>query len=164
MIDFNLTDYLAYKAYWQKIAKENKLIGETNYLHGEVEVGQTEAGEWKGKKLWAWPSDRARGNDPGDNLLLMREGTIWIGGSSSSDKFADEDTYYASCETIMKQVLSKINKDVADQLLATQFNSHILERADMMLGSTKFIGCRLTFTFMDTDGFEYNEDDWDLEE
>jgi hypothetical protein len=162
MIDFDLTDFLAYKAYWQKIAKEHKLIGEANYIHGELEVGQSEASDWKGKKLWAWPAARGRGNDPGDNLSLTREGSIWVGGVSDSEKYADEDTFYASCELIMKQILSKINKDQADQLLATQFNSHVVQRSDMDLSGTRFIGCELVFTYMDFDGFEYNEDHWNL--
>lgn len=160
MIVFDLTDYLSYKAYWQQIASTNKLIGNANYLFGEVEVGQNEASEWKGKKLWAWPSVRGRGSDPGDNLSLTREGSIWVGGPCDSDKFADEDTYYAACEAIMKQILSKLNKDQADQLLATQFNAYVMQRSDMDLSGTKFIGCELTFTYSDYDGFEYDPNDW----
>lgn len=161
---FDLTDCASYKAYFAKLAKESKLLGESQYLFGDVEVGQSEASEWKGKKLWAWPSERARMQDQlSDNLYLTREGSIWIGGGAP-EKFADRDTYYQECEAIVKKLLSKINFDRSESLLSTNFSSYTMQRADMMLGGSPFIGCELILNWDDPDGFEYDEDDWNLPE
>ena len=159
---FDLTDYASYKAYFLKLATENKLLGATQFLFGDVEVGQSEASEWKNKKLWAWPAESGRmEGEISDNFHLNREGSLWLGGPAP-DKFADRDTYYNECEVIMKQLITRIIDDRQNDLLATEFINSQLKRQDMMLSATPYIGCEFTFTFRDFSGFIYDEDEWNL--
>lgn len=159
-IPFNLSDAASYKAYFLAIATSNKLLGANQYLYGDIEIGQTDAADWHGKKLWAWPAQRARGAGQNDNYFLTRDGTIWIGGPCVSEKFSDEDDFYFACEAIMKQILSKLIKDFTDAGMSTNFRGYTLQRSDMQISATKFIGCELLFSFDDPDDFEFDENDW----
>lgn len=162
-IEFDLSDAKSYKEYFRSIAAKNKLLAAESaspFLYGDIEIGQSEAAIWKGRKLWAWPANQARGSGQNDNYFLSREGTIWIGGPCNSEKFEDEDEYYFATERIMKQVLSRIIMDFSESRLAPGFLTSAIQRSDMNISATKFIGCELTFTFADPDGFEYNEDEW----
>src|SRR5690606_17413600 len=101
--------------------------------------------------------------NPGDNLHLYREGSVWFGGSPASEKFDDEDAFYAHCEAVMKQVITFMQKDYAEARLATDLAGATLQRSDMLLRGTKFIGCELLFSFIDNSSFEFNEDQWNEE-
>lgn len=159
MNSLQLTDFASYKEYWRTLCEENKQLGPGQYLFGDVDVAQSDAAEWKGKKLWAWPSTRGR-MQGSDNHILDREGTIWIGGVSASEKFDDEDAYYAACEKLMKQILSRLIYDLENAFVATVFTSYQVQRADMKFSGTDFIGCELIFTFQDPDDFEYLPEEW----
>jgi hypothetical protein len=159
-IQFDLTDAKKYKAYFKLVTEKNKLLGLNKFMYGEIEIGQQEAASWKGRRLWAWPATRSRGSSQTDNYYLNREGTIWIGGASPSEKNDDKDEWYFECERIAKQILSRMFSDFAEAKLATSFSSYTLTRQDMTIGATTFIGCELVFTFADPDGLEYNADDW----
>lgn len=163
MESLDLTDFESYKAYFQQVCTENKLLGANQFLFGDVEVGQSDAASWKGKKLWAWPSQRGRMSDQ-DNYLLTREASVWVGGPSGSERFDDEDAFYAASEKLMKQILSKLIKDIEEAIISTPFTSYTLQRADMDLGGTRMIGCELLLTWHDPEGFEYKEDEWVTEE
>lgn len=157
---FTLSDIANYKAYFAQLASQSVHID--GYIFGDVEVGQKEADSWTGLKLWAWPADRSRLNDTlSDNYILGREATIWIGGPCASDKYADEDTFYAEVEAIMKKVIGRLTVDQYQGNLGIQFNGNQINRADMSFSSTKLIGCEYIFTILDPDGFEYNEADWE---
>ena len=161
MLIFDLSNFAQFKAYFTLLATQNKSVD--GFLFGDVEVGQNEARDWTGKKLWAWPPNRGRMLDArSDNYLLNRDGSIWIGGHSGSDKFEDEDAFYNSCEVIMKQVVAKMIVDRMEAKLSTDFNGHTIQRADLQISATKFIGCEYVFTWHDPTGFEYNEDDWEI--
>lgn len=160
-IEFDLSDAESYKLYWETIATKNKLLGADKYLYGDMEIGQHEAARWKGRKLWAWPATRLRGSLPPDNYFFNREGTVWIGGPSPA-KFEEQDTYYFECEKLAKQVLSKVLADYTDAKLAINFITVVLDRSDMIIGATKFIGCEIMFTFSDPNDLEYDENDWNL--
>jgi hypothetical protein len=158
---FDLSDFENYKAYFQQLATEHLDIGANNFLFGDVEVGQNEAREWQGKKLWAWPSQRGRMSDSNaDNYLLNREGSVWLGGPAQAETFADTDTYYNDCEKLAKQIVARIIKDKQDAKLSTSFSSITIQRADMKLGATDFVGCEILITWVDPTGFEYDETKW----
>lgn len=160
---FDLSDLSKYKAYFALIASQHKSLGADKFIFGDVEVGQSEAAEWSGKKLWALPADKSRLQDQlSDNLILAREATIWVGGSSASEKFEDEDAFYVECETIIKQIISRMMVDKYEGKLSTPFANASIQRADMMISSTHFIGCEFVFTILDPTGFEYSEGDWNL--
>jgi len=156
---FDLSDAASYEAYFLAIA--NKRVGENQYLYGDIEIGIEDSADWKGKKLWAWPTVRARGAGENDNYYLTREGTIWLGGPCTSEKHADEHTWYFDCEAEMKKILSKLIFDFTESKLSTRVSGYTLQRSDMTIGSTKFIGCELIFTFDDPDNLEYDETDWE---
>lgn len=159
-MNFNLSDHTSYKAYFLAIATSNKQLGANQFLFGDVQVGQSEAADWKGKKLWAWPSVRAPFGGEYDNLFLRREGSIWLGGPCDSEKFADEDAWYQACENVMKQVVSKIIYDRQQDVISTNFNSYTLQRSDMTLSGTNFIGCELLFNWDDPTDLDYDANDW----
>lgn len=159
-IVFNLSDAAKYKTYFQALATQNKLLGATKYLYGDLEIGQSDAADWVGKKLWAWPATRARGSSEHDNNYFTREGTIWIGGPCTSELFAEEDTFYFECESLMKQIVSRILRDLTESVLSTRLSTYTMQRSDMTIGATKFIGCELLFSFDDPDDLEYDENDW----
>jgi hypothetical protein len=158
-MNFTLSDFAKYKAYFEQVAQESVHLA--GFLFGDTEIGQQEAADWEGLKLWAWPADRSRLTDNfSDNYILGREATIWIGGPCNSEVHADEDAFYQNCETVMKKVISRLVKDKYDGLLSISFSGNQLNRTTMRLGSTKFIGCEYIFTIHDPDGFEYNDADW----
>ncbi len=158
-IQFDLTDPDSYQEYFLDICTRNKKLGENQFLFGDIEVGQNEASVWKGKKMWVWPTMRGKLTDF-DNYFLKRDGSVWIGGAPKSKKFSDEQDCYNESEAIAKQVLSKMIKDKTQDKITTDFTSYILQRSDMMLGATKFIGCEIVFTWNDPGGLEYSDDDW----
>lgn len=158
-MNFDLSDFAKYKTYFAKVAEESKHV--SGFIFGDQEVGQKETDSWKGLKLWAWPPDRSRMNDLlSDNFTLNRDASIWIGGPCASELHADEDTFYQNCEAVMKKVVSRMIKDKHEGILSVIFAGNTLQRADMRIGATKFIGCEYIFVITDPDGFEYNEDDW----
>jgi len=157
----NLSDYASYKQYFAKLAREHKELGEDNYLFGDEAVGQSESADWVGKKLWAWPADQGKLQDQrSDSLLFVKEGSLWIGGNPSSGAYNDVDAYYASCERVGKQILSRMVRDKGDGLISCDFSSGSVRRSDMHLGSTLFVGCEVSFSFYDPTGFEYDLNQW----
>ncbi len=52
-IQFDLTDSDSYYDYFLDICTRNKKLGASQFLFGDIEVGQNDAAVWKGKKLWA---------------------------------------------------------------------------------------------------------------
>jgi hypothetical protein len=131
-------------------------------LFGDIEIPQSEAQSWSGKKLWAWPSTRGR-LEAFDNYNLVREGTIWIGGPASSELHDSEDEFYSECERLIKQVVSRMIKDFEDAESAVLFSASTIQRADLDLSGTKFIGCEFIFNFHDPEGFDFHVDDWNLQ-
>ena len=158
----DLTDFESYKAYFTLLATENKKLGADKFLFGDVEVGQAQASEWVEKKLWCWPAERSRMEGAeSDNFHLNREGSLWVGGPQP-ELFADRDAYYNECEVIMKQIVSRMMFDRANDLIAIDIINSQINRQDMIPAATPFIGCEFTFTFRDFSGFEYDEDHWNI--
>jgi hypothetical protein len=157
-MDLQLNDYQAYKQYFSSIAASSKYID--GFLHGDVNLGQREAADWQGLKLWAWPADRSRSSDIPDNFILGREGSIWIGGPCASELHSDQEAFYQTCEVVMKKVVGKLIRDRVDGVIAVSLDGH-LERADIDISATKFIGCEFKFTITDPDGFEFDQSDWE---
>jgi hypothetical protein len=163
MDSLRLTDFASYKEYFRLICEGNKQLGPGQYLFGDVEIAQSDAAQWQGKKLWAWPSQRGRMQGM-DNYILDREGTIWVGGAPASEKSDDVDAYYVECEKLMKQIISKMIRDLEEAEIAVVFTTFTVQRADMELSGTDFIGCEMIFTFQDPDDFEYLPDEWNFPE
>lgn len=154
---FDLNNFSSFDQYFASIAQKNKQL--SGYIFGDVEVGQGESAEWKGKKLWAWPPTTGTLTTD-DNYFLKRRGTLWIGGAPASEKQQDQDLFYQQCEVIAKQIVSKMILDKVNAAISCDFSRFTFDRGDMFFGSTKFIGCELNIWFDDPDGFEYNENDW----
>lgn len=161
-IQFDLSDLATYKQYFKTIAESNNLLlqeGTDQYLYGDIEIGINEAASWKGKKLWAMPAHRARGAGENDNYYFRREGTIWVGGPAP-DKFEEQDTYYEACQTIIKQIISKMIADFTNSKLSFHLNTSTIERTLLTLSATHIVGCEFTFFFDDPDDIEFNQEQW----
>jgi hypothetical protein len=158
-MNYLLSDFEKYKAYFQDLATKNKSVA--GFLFGDIEIAQEEAGSWEGLKLWAWPATRGRIGDAGsDNFIFGREGSIMICGPCASELHAEEDSFYQLCESIMKQVVSKMIHDRRNNLISVTFHGNTFDRVETFAGSTKLIGCEYVFTIDDPDGFQFNENDW----
>lgn len=158
-MEFQLSDFETYRDYFQDLATRSKDLNGA-FIHGDIELVQEEVGSWEGIKLWAWPAVKGRLRDANsDNYLLNREGMIWIGGPAP-EGHAQQDAYYYNCELIMKKIVAKMMQDKRDALIEVEFDNNAFDRAETYAGSTLLTGCQYTFTIIDPNGFEYNQDDW----
>lgn len=157
---FSLSDFIKYKTYFNTLATQCKSID--GFLFGDIEIGQSDSGSWQGLKLWAWPADRSKLQASNDNYLANREGEIWIGGPCTGELHADKDLFYQQCERVMKTMISRLIKDISENVISIDMHGHSLERADMDLSGTEFVGCKLQFKIVDPEGFEFIEDDWEI--
>lgn len=154
---YDLTDIASYKSYWENLASDHKLI--TSFTYGDQDVQNAEAITWEGTKLWLWPYGPVRVVDNlGDNYMQQKEGSVFVGGPEP-EAYEDQDTRFNQCETIVKQLISRMLRDRAAGTLITRVNNWTFERSEIDL-STKMIGYQLRFFFDDPTGFEYNENDW----
>lgn len=157
---YDLTDFTSYKRYFETIAQQHVQIDDFKY--GDQEVQNNEVRQWGGKRLWLWPYGMVRVEDNlSDNYLQRKEGVLFVGGSAPK-KFDDEDEFVASCEGICKDIISRMIKDRADQILVTRINGYSYEKV-VIQQSTRIVGCELRFNFTDPNGFTYDPLKWDTD-
>lgn len=156
---YNLTDFQSYQDYFEALATEHKLI--SSFTYGDQDVQNNEIRTWTGRKLWLWPYGAVRIEDNrSDNYLQRKEGSLFIGGSAGSAKFADEDDYQKVNEQICKDIVSRMLKDRAEALLVTPINGFTYEKL-VIQQSSRILGCELRFFFIDPTGFEYDATQWE---
>lgn len=157
---FNLTNYDSYKTYFMGLASSHKSID--GFLYGDRDIAANEGRSWEGLKLWLWPYESVRvQDDRSDNYLKRKQGTLWVGGAAHSASFEDEQNYFRNCEMIVEDIISRILKDANEFLLVTRIQEYSYQQADLLIGSTNYIGCELRFFYLDPTGFIYDNDRWD---
>jgi hypothetical protein len=149
-----------YKAYFQAIATKHKDIT-APMLFGDSDVAANEVKHWRGKKLWLEPYEPGTVIDrKSDNLLTEFPCSLFVGGCAPSGKFQDEDDWYHECEAIIRQIIAYMRKDYVQFSAHFEFGKLKFGKAEMILGSTKIIGCRLDFPYIDPTGFHYDASKW----
>lgn len=157
-----LSDNQQYQDYFEAIANAHVGLDPTKpFLYGDLEVGMNEARHWATKKLWLDPPEIGQMLDQGaDNLMMQWPCSLFVGGAAGSGKFADEDNYYRACLQIVRDIIGRIRRDYIAHEVVFDFSSIRLGRAEMMLGSTKIIGCRMEFSYKDPTTFPFDEAKW----
>jgi hypothetical protein len=160
-MSFLLTTYQAYQDYFQALCTAHKLLGANSYLFGEEVVAMNSGRGWSGVKLWLDEPDPAGVADAGsDNYLKKKKGSLFVGGAPASAKYADEQTKYKDCELIVEDLVSKLIQDNDAFTVLIEKGSIKYGRAEYMFSSSKFVGCRLDFTYIDPTGFPYTAENW----
>lgn len=75
-------------------------------------------------------------------------------------KWADQRAIYCTLEGIAKDIIAKVIYDWNGGRLQAEFSGWKYGWAEMMLGSTEMIGCRIDFTLMRPERLVYNETKW----
>jgi hypothetical protein len=158
---FDLTDFQSYQDYFSAIATNHKQIN--GFLFGDDDIANNAAKSWpsKTKKLWLepWPPVETIDNQS-DNKLLRKKGALWVGGSPPSQTFQAREDHYKACEIIVKDIISKLEKDNTEFNLLIEGASYKFGKATYEVSATKLLGCRLDFSFLDPSGFPYIEENW----
>jgi hypothetical protein len=161
----NPTDFTSYQQYFEAIANAHIALDTAQpFVFGDADVVQNEIKHWTGKKLWLEPHDPANVIDNfSDNVQAEKKGTLFVCGAVGSAKFSDEYAYFQTCEVIVLDILALIRKRYIDFQSQFKIQSYKYGHAEFMFGSTKLVGCRLDFTYMDPTGLTFYPEKWKTE-
>lgn len=169
MPNLKLTNLASYKAYAADLALKHKEI--TGYRWGDKSIIKNDnRSSLPENVLWATPYDGVKYSDNlSDNIQKTKLARLaFLVPSARQNDFQSEDALFEYCEGIMEQVLAKIIKDKAGQMVGTEWTMLVTNLntvtggpVEMIVGSTKWLGWELRLNFMDNTNLAYDATNWD---
>lgn len=171
MPTLKLTNLATYRAYFQGIATSHEDIDGFKWGSKNVIINDSRS-DLAARFLWASPYDNARyGDKASDNVMKYKVARVAYMITPDSEKFEDEDEGFDFCEDVIEQIMAKVLKDKAGQMvmvdeeeewqmIATDISSWKTGPVTKKIGSTKYIGWELEITFMDNTNLAYDASKW----
>jgi hypothetical protein len=167
MASLKLTNLASFKAYFADIANSHVAIDA--FMWGDKDVIRNETRSLVMRSvLWAERYDNVRYADNlSDNIQKIKQARIGFFQVRDTEKFADEDAQFEFCESVIDDIIARIIKDKRGaqvdtewQLLLANISSATGSPAQVMIGSTNFIGWQLKIDIMDNTNLAYDASKW----
>ncbi len=168
MPNLKLTDLASLKAYFTAIAASHVSIG--GFKFGSLDVVKNDnRSNITDSFLWVQPYDQVRytavHNDNKQKLKTARVGYFKV---RDSELFADEDADFEFCESVIEDIIAKMDVDKRGSLVGSNWEMVALNMASIVtrpveetIGSTKYIGWEMSIEFVDNTKLAYNAAKWE---
>lgn len=167
MPNVKLTNLGSFRAYFSAIAAAHVDIN--GFKWGDADVIRNDnRSDMPSSFLWAQRYDNVRyAAVHNDNKLKVKQARIAYMKVRESEKFTDEDSDFEFCESVVDDIVAKIDLDKRGSLVDGEWEMIIANVASMSggpvekkIGSTHYIGWELRIEILDNTKFEYKAAKW----
>ena len=159
-----LHDNASYQTYFAGLQASHIDLGLFLFGSYDLVAEKLKSQPLEGKKvLWLEFYEPFEINDNRDNIYSTKRGTLYVIGKPLNVEYANIELEYNACEEVIRDILSKIKKDIVSGTVYANIDRYKIGRIDnseLVIGSVAYAGARLDFHYQHSYDLTYNPAKW----